>query len=358
MDKDVINRRIQDIRSEARRKKVGVLLLTHPANVTYATGFQGEDSWAVIGRRKVTLLTDSRYSEQAAQECPACRIRERQGSMPQLVAAVLGKAGSPAHLAVEDSVSVANLKRIEKQWKRRVKSASGLVEGVRQCKEEEELRKIKKAIKIAAQALEQTLPHLKPGVRESGLAGFLDYQIRLLGGSNSFATIVAFGANGSRPHHRPGNRKLKSRDSVLIDFGAKYQGYCSDMTRCFAVGKPTTLFRKAYDTVQRAQEAAVRSIAAGVRLAEVDDAARGLIRSSGMPVYGHGTGHGIGLDIHEAPFLGPDGGATLKTHQVITVEPGIYIPGKLGIRLEEDVQVLENGRKILSKKCAPCWNLG
>ncbi|MCH8193576.1 MAG: aminopeptidase P family protein [Planctomycetes bacterium] len=358
MNKEVINRRIQDIRSEARRKKVGVLLLTHPANVTYATGFQGEDSWAVIGRRQVTLLTDCRYSEQAAQECPACRIRERQGSMPQLLAAVLGKAGSPATLAVEDSISVANLKRIAKQWKRRIKSASGLVEGVRQCKEKEEIRKIKKAIKIAAQALEQTLPHIKPGIRETALAGFLDYQIRLLGGSNSFATIVAFGANGSRPHHRPGNRTLKSRDSLLIDFGARYQGYCSDMTRCFSVGKPTQLFQKAYDTVQKAQEAALRSIAAGVRLAEVDDAARGLIRTSGMPVYGHGTGHGIGLDIHEAPFLGPDGEATLKTHQVITIEPGIYIPGKLGIRLEEDVQVLENGRKILTRKCAPSWNLG
>ena len=358
MDKDVINLRIRAIRRKALRKKLGTLILTHPANVTYATGFQGEDSWAVIGRRKVTLLTDSRYSEQAARECPACRIRERQGSMAELMAAVLGKAGSTANVAVEDCISVANLRRIEKQGKRRVKPVAGLVEAVRQCKEDGELKKIKKAIKIAAQALKQILPHIKPGLSEAGLAGLLDYQIRLLGASNSFATIVAFGANGSRPHHRPGNRRLKSRDSLLIDFGARYQGYCSDMTRCFSIGKPTQLFQKAYDTVQKAQEAALRSIAAGVRLAEVDAAARSLIQASGMPVYGHGTGHGIGLDIHEAPFLGPNGEETLKAQQVITIEPGIYIPGKLGVRLEEDVQVLEEGRKILTRRCAPPRRLG
>jgi len=179
----------------------------------------------------------------------------------------------------------------------------------------------------------------------------IDFQLRKSGATNSFETIVAFGPNASRPHHQPGKKKLRQKDTVLIDFGAKYKGYCSDITRCFALGPMTALYRKAFDVVEQAQAAAIKAIKAGVKLTDVDSAARDAIRGTTLPVYSHGTGHGLGLEIHELPFLKPDTKETLKAGQVITIEPGIYIPGKLGIRIEDDVLVTKTGAKILTSQC-------
>ncbi|MEA3225685.1 MAG: M24 family metallopeptidase, partial [Planctomycetota bacterium] len=186
---------------------------------------------------------------------------------------------------------------------------------------------------------------------ESELAGMLDFQIRKLGARNSFETIVAFGPNASRPHHQPGMQKLKKRDTVLIDFGAKYRGYCSDITRCFTVGEPTALFKKVFDVVEQAQTAAIKKIRAGAKFTEIDATARQTIAKADLPVYGHGTGHGFGLEIHEPPFLKADGKGKFQAGQVITIEPGIYIPGKLGIRIEDDILVTETAHKILTRSC-------
>jgi Xaa-Pro aminopeptidase len=357
MKKEIISARIQMIRQRLREKNIDILILTSPCNVTYTTGFLGHDSWAVITGRAVHLLTDSRYIEQAQKECPSCKIHQRPANMAPFCTTLIQKSGPHARIAMEDSIAVSQFKSMQKQVKQRIRTVSSLVEAVRAAKDTSELRAIKRAVSIATKALAQTLIQINPGITEIALAGLLDYHIRLQGATNSFNTIVAFGANGSRPHHQPGTRTLRKRDSLLIDFGAQFQGYCSDITRCFVIGRPTALFEKTYAVVQQAQAAAIARIQAGVKLTEVDKAARQVIYQTDLPVYGHGTGHGIGLEIHERPFLKPDTADRLYTGQVITIEPGIYLPGKLGIRLEEDVLVTETGSKILTQRCAQQFTL-
>jgi len=334
MNKDIIRKRIGVIRHELDKKKIRFLLVTKPANITYLTGFLGEDSWAAVAKGRVYLLTDSRYTEQAQKECPSCKIIDRAGPMAEAVANLVKRLKSVRSVAVEDSVSMADYEQLKKTVKARFKTS---------------------AAAISAKALTQTLPHIKPGVAESELAGMLDFQIRKLGARNSFETIVAFGPNGSRPHHQPGRRKLRKKDAVLIDFGAKYNGYCSDITRCYAIGGMTAFYKKVYDVVEQAQAVAIKTIKPGVKLTQVDAAARQVIDKAGLPVYGHGTGHGFGLEIHESPFLKADAKGRLKAGQVLTIEPGIYMPGKLGIRIEDDVLVTETGHKILTRNC-PEWH--
>jgi len=352
MNRQAITKRIAAIRRELNRRKISCLIVTRPANVTYATGFMGEDSWAAITRTRVYLLTDSRYTEQARKECPSCPIVERTGSMARAVAKLAARLSSLRMITVEKSISLADFEALTKHVKARLKSVAGIIEAVRSRKHGAEIAAIKASASIAAQALQRTLPHVKPGIAENELAGALDFQIRKAGATNSFATIVAFGPNASRPHHQPGKRKLKRKDTVLIDFGAKYKGYCSDITRCFVVGEPTAFYRRVFEVVERAQAAAIKAIAPGVKLTTVDSAARDVIRAADLPVYGHGTGHGLGLEIHELPFLKADSKAEkLEAGQVITVEPGVYIPGKIGVRIEDDILVTNTSCRVLTRRC-------
>lgn len=351
MNRELIGKRIKGIRRELDKRKIGCLVVTKPANVTYTTGFMGDDSWAVITRRAVYLVTDSRYTEQAQKECVGCGIIQRKDSIAEAAAKLLKKLKSVRTVAVEKSTSVAAFGALKKHVKLQLKTIAGVIEAQRECKDNKEINTIKAAVSITARALKQIRRYIKSGVTESELAGRLDFEIRKLGARNSFETIVAFGPNASRPHHQPGERKLRKRDTVLIDFGARYKGYCSDITRSFAVGKPTRLFEKTYDAVEQAQAAAIRMIKAGVKIQEVDAAARNAIRKCDLPVYEHGTGHGFGLEIHELPFLKADAKGRLKAGEVITIEPGIYIPGKLGVRIEDDILVTDTGHKILTRSC-------
>ena len=379
MNKEQIANRLKAVRRVLDKKKIRCLIITKPANVTYATGFLGDDSWAVIagppcqrrcGRHvaaggRVYLMTDSRYTEQAEKECPSCKIIDRAGPMAEAVAKLLGKlkpavpatvrqarrGRSIRTVAVEESTSLGDFERLKKTIKARLRTAANVIESVRSVKDASEIATIRTAASISSQALQRTLPYIKPGVTESELAGMLDFQIRKLGARNSFETIVAFGPNASPPPPQPGKRKLRNKDSVLIDFGARYNGYCSDITRCFVVGGMTPFYKKVYDVVEQAQAAAIKMIKPGVKITQVDAAARDVIARSDLPVYGHGTGHGFGIEIHESPFLKTDAKGTLKAGQVITIEPGIYMPGKLGVRIEDDILVTETGYKILTCQC-------
>jgi Xaa-Pro aminopeptidase len=346
-----INKRIKAIRRQMSKKSTSCLVITRPANVTYTTGFLGSDSWAVITRGGVYLVTDSRYTEQAQKECVSCKIVERTDTLASAVGKIAGKLKSAGAIAVENSTTLAWYEQLKKALRARPKAVSGIIENIRSDKDDGEHAAIKTAAEISAKALEQTMPYIKPGVTESELAGMLDLQFRKLGAKNGFETIVAFGPNASRPHHQPGKRKLKKRDSVLIDFGAEYKSYHSDLTRCFCLGKPTDFYRKVFYVVEEAQAAAISLIKDGADMIEVDAAARKVIAEHNLPVYGHGSGHGIGLEIHENPFLKPDGKGKLKAGQILTIEPGIYIPGKLGVRLEDDVLVTKTGHKIITSKC-------
>ena len=351
MKRELAGKRIRGIRRRLNKKKIDCFIVTKPANVTYTTGFMGDDSWAIITKRAVYLLTDSRYTEQAQKECVGCGIIQRKDSMVGAVAKLCKKLKSVRIVGVEKTTSVAAFESLKKHLKLRLKTTSDIIESVRRIKDSSEIVAIKAAASISAKALEQTVGYIKLGVTESELAGMLDFQIRRSGATNSFETIVAFGPNASRPHHQPGKRKLRKKDTVLIDFGARYKGYCSDITRSFAVGKPTPFFERVYDAVQQAQAAAIKTVKAGVEMVEVDAAARGVISSYDLPVYGHGTGHGFGLEIHEMPFLKAQSKGKLKAGEVITIEPGVYIPGKLGVRIEDDILVTDTGYKILTRSC-------
>jgi Xaa-Pro aminopeptidase len=346
-----IAQRISNIRTELRSRRIDALVLTKPANVTYLTGFSGEDSWTVVTGRAVYLLTDSRYTEQAQKECPLARIVERKDPIAEAGGKLIGKLKFAKTVAVEKSISLAQYDALKKNMDVPLKAVDGLVEDQRSVKDADETAAIRSAAAIAATAFQRAVRHVRPGITESTLAGILDLEMRRQGAKVGFETIVAFGPNASRPHHQPSHRKLGQRDTILMDFGARYNGYCCDITRSFALGKPTAAYRRAYEVVEKAQAAAIRVAKAGVKLVELDATARNAIRESGLPVYGHGTGHGFGLEIHEIPFLKEGAKGDLKAGQIITIEPGIYLPGKLGVRIEDDILITNEGCELLTGAC-------
>lgn len=343
-------RRVRAVRKQLEDLKVDGLVVMGVENVRYLTGFTGHDSWVLVLRRSIVLITDSRYTEQAQSECLGCRIVQRGGGLAKEAEKIVSRLKEITTLGVEDSCSVALLKGIRKAISAKIKPVSGVVEAVRIIKTDDEAKLIRKASRIAFDAMDWALKQLEVGMTERQLAALYEYKLSDYGAKIGFETIVAFGPNGSRNHHQPGSRKLKKNDTILLDFGANYQGYTSDMTRCFAVGKITPFFRKVYETVAKSQQHAIAQVKAGVTACAVDAAARAVIAETDLPAFGHGTGHGLGLEVHEAP--GVSGGnkkTVLEAGHVVTIEPGIYVPGKLGVRLEDDVLVTEQGAKILSR---------
>jgi Xaa-Pro aminopeptidase len=343
--------RLKTIRHQLKKERIDSFIITTPANVTYTTGFLGEDSWALITPKNVYLITDSRYTEQAQKECPDSRIITRTDSMGKTIAGLLSELKITKRTAADGNISVTGFNDLKKHLKIKLKPLSNIIEPIRSIKGNTEIAAIQTAAKIAAKAFAKTKKMIKPGLTENELAGILNLQIRKLGAVNSFVTIVAFGPNASQPHHRPENKKLKKNDSILIDFGVKYKGYCCDLTRCLVIGKQNVLYKKVYDAVRQSQLAALKMIKAGVEISKVDAAAREVFRKYNLPVYGHGTGHGLGLEVHEAPGVSGKNKERLKAGQVITIEPAVYIPRKLGIRIEDDILVTRNGYKILTGNC-------
>ncbi|NLH17912.1 MAG: aminopeptidase P family protein [Phycisphaerae bacterium] len=346
---DNLRRRVWDLRRRIQKAGIDGLLVVDPKNVTYLTGFLGEDSWLLVTDRKTILLTDSRYIEQARQECPSCRIVLRKTTLTDSVAQVASRAGGLRILGVEPGISVDLFRSLRNRVSLRLRPVGGLTEGLRQIKDSGEVRFIRRAADTAWAALAEVLPKIRSGVTESAVAGMIEYAIRQRGLKSSFDPIVCFGPNGSRNHHQPGQRKLKGRDTILIDFGAKGNGYICDLTRSFAVGEPSQRYRRAWQTVFDAQQKGIGMICPGTDTQAIDAAIRKVIADNGFPVYGHGSGHGIGLAVHEGPFLSPIRKGQLLAGQILTIEPGIYLPGEFGIRIEDDILVTEEGHKVLSR---------
>ena len=351
MNREVIGSRLRAARASLKKNNLDCLVATRPANVSYLTGFTGDDSWVLLTERNAYLLTDSRYAEQAHGECHCCRIIQRTGTLAAEVARLSKKLKSVQSIAVERCTSLADFASLRKKTNTKVRQAPDIVEPLRVIKHNSEITAIKRAADIANLALRQAFRSTRIGITENELAGRADFEARRLGARNSFETIVAFGANASRPHHRPGRKKLKKNDAVLIDFGLRHKSYCCDLTRCFTVGRCGSLYEKAYRTVQEAQRAAIKTIRDGVEIQEVDSAARAIISRYGLPVYGHGTGHGLGLEVHEEPIISKERKGKLRAGMVLTIEPGVYIPGKLGVRIEDDVLVTRTGCRILTTGC-------
>ncbi len=359
MKNDYFRKRVEKLRKMLVPKGLDALLVTDRANVSYLSGFRGEDSWLVLTVKDAWLVTDSRYTLQAKEECAACKIYERKGRMTEAIADILKKKpvrlrqrSSPRQavktIAVEDKIELAIFKILKKKLPVRIKAVKGLAESVRQIKDEFEIREIKKAIAVAQKALGKVLPRIRVGISETELAAMLEFEIKKAGAQPAFETIAAFGSNSAMAHHRPTRKKLKKVDTILIDFGAKVNGYCSDSTRCFAVGRVNNFYRKVYQTVLDSQTNAINMLKAGIKAKEVDAAARGIITKSKLPPYGHGLGHGVGLEVHERPVVSVLSKDVLQKGNVITVEPAVYLAGKFGIRIEDDVLITENGCEVLT----------
>ena len=341
------------------------LVVTHLTNLRYLTGFTGSAGLLVVPPDGPgTLVTDGRYEEQAAEEVAAAgapvevRIGATLAAQQELVTALVASADAVGLEA--DHVSWADQRRYASTWfpDATLVATTGLVEELRCTKDAGEVARIEAACAIADAALAEVAPLLEQGPTEAAFARALDDAMRAGGADDlSFETIVAAGPNGSRPHHRPGPRPIERGDLVVIDFGALVEGYHSDMTRTLAVGGPEALDaeqRRMVAVVAEAQAAGVAAVGPGVPAKSVDEACRSVIAAAGWgDAFVHGTGHGVGLDIHEAPGVAASADATLAPGHVVTVEPGVYLPGQGGVRIEDTVVVTPEGRRSLTRAPKP-----
>ena len=352
----LITNRIKQLRERARDNDWGVdaILISNARDIRYLTGFIGDDSWAVVAlsSNRVTVISDSRFREQIEIEAPHVAVRIRKGPLTDEVNALMKRRGWDRIGLQASYVTLVERKALAKKLgaRRLVAIDDGLLHQ-RAVKDDAELAGIRKALRIQETAYQNTLSWLQPGLREYEVAAYLEYQMRSLGADRpSFPTIIAADANASLPHAIPGSKKIKKGGVVLIDWGARWKGYCSDLTRVIAIGKMPAKIREIYDIVRDAQQAAIDAIAPGKPLAAIDAVARELISKAGYAKhFGHSLGHGIGLNIHEQPTLASRSKGDLEPGHVVTVEPGIYLPAVGGVRIEDDVLVTQKGRRVLSR---------
>lgn len=343
-------------RVRARFDEAGVdaLLVTDLSNVRYLTGFTGSAGRLLVTADRMLLVTDGRYAVQAPDQIGAHGVTAEVavGTTLKEQDAVLATAAGSIRLGLEAaSVSWADQRRTSREpWTAELVPTEGVVEGPRQVKDAGEIARLARASAIADAALATTAPMLLQGATETEVGFALDTEMRRLGAAGvSFETIVASGPNGARPHHRPGDRTIVDGDLVVIDFGALVDGYHSDMTRTFMVGEPSPTQQRMFDVVLAAQAAGVAAVRAGVEAKEVDRTCRDLIAEAGWgDAFGHGTGHGVGLVIHEDPRVSKASTAMLATGHVVTVEPGVYLPDHGGVRIEDTVVVTDEGCSTLT----------
>ena len=339
----------------ARAARADAFLVTKPEDVRYLTGFTGEDSYLLAHRRGGVLLTDGRFDEQAHAECPGVEVFIRQGGMSEAVAKEarrlrlrrLGVQGGHTTLFLKDALAKTGAFR-------KIVPVADVVGELRIVKDEREIATIVRAVRIAERGFQQLLALGRRwwiGRTERELAAELDHRMRLAGAAGpSFETIVAVGPHASLPHYRPGGTRVGNDCLVLIDWGARVAGYCSDLTRVVRVGRIPPRLVEVYRAVERAQAAGLAALRGGIRAASADRAARRAIESAGYgKQFVHGLGHGVGLEIHEAPSLGRLSKARLRSGMVVTVEPGIYLPGVGGVRIEDDAVVTSAGSRRLSR---------
>jgi len=337
---------------EIASRKLDALVVSALCNIRYLCGFTGSnglllvrpDGWAL-------LLTDPRYEIQARQEAD-CLVKITRKPLTRELATELGRrrlrrVGFEAgRLTYADYVSLKSVLRARIQ----LKPVSDAVESLRMLKSEAEVEAIRRSMAIAAAAFEKSTRAAREGVRESELAAELDYQMRLLGGEKAaFETIVLFGENTALPHGKPGPRALRPGELVLVDIGAQHEGYASDMTRMAVLGTPSERVKRLYEIVLDAQSAALERLRPGITGGMVDAAARRTLGRHGLAQYFvHSTGHGVGLEVHEIPRLGKGDRTRIRAGMVVTIEPGIYIEGWGGIRVEDTVVVTSNGCQALT----------
>ena len=337
----------------AHLDELDAMLLTGEANCYYAAGFMGEGI-ALVTRRGSWYFTDSRYTEAADKAIgDAAVIREvsRERPFSALINEALAASGAEKVGFEDQRMTVAEHAVYSEKLHCTLTPASALMTELRGSKDEEELSCMTAAQRIAEGALEQILKEIRPGMTEKEIAARLNYLMVSAGAEKtSFDTIVASGPNGSMPHAVPGMRKVREGDFITMDFGCVYKGYCSDMTRTVALGRPSDEMRNVYDIVLQAQLAGIAAARAGVTGAAIDGAARKVIQDAGYgSCFGHSFGHSLGIDIHEAPNAAPGNDKPMPDGAVISAEPGIYLPGKFGVRIEDVMILRPDGAQVITK---------
>lgn len=327
--------RLDRLKQQIRRQKVPVLLVTNPVNIAYLTGIDLSEGILLVRTTSATLFVDGRYTEAArAKRSKSFAVLDR--------AEILAALKKTKRCGFEEQYVTAGTLR---RWKRTYPGTtfvhtSGMVEIVRRVKDAEEIRMMKHALAMTDAILQKIPRWLKPGITERELARRILREVEDLGADGlAFETIVAFGKNTSLPHHHPGTAKLRKRDIVQIDMGARFAAYCSDRSEVYFVGKPTREQQRVYAAVLEAKECAKSLLKPGIGCADLDTAARDVLMRYGFDGYPHALGHGVGLEIHEGVSLSVRSNDALLAGEVVTIEPGIYLPGQFGIRLEDTIFV-------------------
>lgn len=341
------------LRRLVRQAGADALLVTNFTNVTYLTGFTGDDSYLLLRRKGETLLSDPRYTTQLGEECPGLDllIRRPGVTMHQAIRRAVGRAKIVRLGAEADSMTLGLRDKIAKELPRiEIVPLGGLVEKLRERKDADEVARIREAIWFAEKAFGVLRASLRPEKTEKQVADELEQQIRLFGARGcSFPSIIAAGPRAALPHARATSKPIGNVDFVLVDWGADGNLYKSDLTRVLITGKISPKLERIYRVVLKAQEQSIAAIRPGAVAQDVDAIARRVIDEAGFGRYfGHGLGHGLGLEVHEAPRLAAKVATVLKPGMVVTVEPGIYLPGWGGVRIEDDVLVTPSGHEVLT----------
>jgi Xaa-Pro aminopeptidase len=332
------------------------LLITHPPNIRYLCGFTGSAGAVVISESKSVFFTDGRYKEQASLEVQGSRVVVSRKSpvmaAGEWLAANAKKLGVKTVGIEAEHLSVAGRSRLAKTLPSdlRLREAPPLVEQARMIKDAEEIERLRAAVSLGSSLFDVLLQVIRPGIKETEIAAELEYAARRAGAdAMSFETIIASGARSALPHGRASEATIPANGFVVCDFGVILAGYCSDMTRTVQVGQAVPEMRRLYEAVRAAQQAALDTVRAGVSVGAIDRSARKMLQSKGLVKYfTHSTGHGVGLEIHEAPRLAAGQNDALQPAMVITIEPGAYIPGVGGVRIEDMIVVTEQGCQILT----------
>ena len=344
--------RIKKLREKLNQENLDLLLVTSLPNIRYLCGFTGSNGVLLISESKAIFLTDFRYKEQVKKEVKGAEIKIAQKELFSFLPEVDLLKGKRIKAGFEEKYLTFQLYQRLKTLLPQVLwvPTENLVESLLVTKDEEEIKKIKKAADISAKVYQEVLQYLRPGVKESDISAELEYRIKRNGGTGSaFEPIVASGLRSAMPHARASSKTLKKGEFVTLDFGASYDGYVCDITRTVVLGNATPRQKKIYNLVLKAQTRAVESARSGMKGFELDKISRDIIKKAGYQKYfGHGLGHGIGLLVHDSPGINTKSQEVLKPGMVITIEPGVYIPGWGGVRIEDDVLITRNGCKILT----------
>ncbi|MDN7226820.1 aminopeptidase P family protein [Planococcus sp. N064] len=342
--------KLQKLRKEMEQQQIEALLITSQYNLRYITEFTGTAGLALVTPHKAYFITDFRYTEQAGEQVKEFDVVQAKTNLLEEAAELVKNLAVKSLAFEKDYVTYAAFLDYEAKIEAELQPVSGLIEKIRMIKTSEEVNILKAAAKIADDAFEHICKFIKVGQTELEISNELEFFMRKQGAtSSSFDTIVASGLRSALPHGVATEKKIESGDFITLDYGALYNGYISDITRTVAVGEPSDKLKEIYQVVLDAQVLGVEKIGPGMTGIEADALARDYIKSKGYgEAFGHSTGHGIGLEVHEAPGLSFKSQTVLEPGMAVTVEPGIYLPGIGGVRIEDDILITESGNERLT----------